>query len=248
MAEQSRPQGLPHPTRKDIAGAVPIASMKVAIAYAAHDHCDSWFAYDLAQLTAYTAMALISSGMDVEFGVEAVVGTHIPRARHEILKSALEENVSHLLWVDSDQRFPKDAALRLMGHNKPYVGVNCSTRGIPPRYTAIKKVGGDLLRTTPDSTGIEEVEAVGFACTLMDLRLIGDVIRHMPMPWFVNQYDNKRSKWIGNDVRFCQLLRKAGVPIHVDHDLSKEIGHTGTRTYWTLDVAEWEKLTNGADE
>ena len=27
---------------------------------------------------------------------------------------------------------------------------------------------------------------------------------------------------------FCRLLQKAGVPIYVDHDLSKECGHLGS--------------------
>lgn len=254
MVQQSRQPSLPNPTRKDIVGAVPIPQLKIAVGFVAYDKVDAWFCHDLAQLTGYTSPALLASGMDCEWGVEAVTATHIPRARQELLMHALDENLSHLLWIDADQRFPKDAFLRLMGHNKPIVGVNCASRGLPPRYTAIKHVGGEILKTTSESEGLEEVEGLGFACTLYDLRQIGDVIRSIPQPWFQNVYDPERKKWIGNDVRFCGLLRERGVKIYVDHDLSKQIGHTGVRTYWTTDVEEWEKLVeqgvveNGSDE
>jgi hypothetical protein len=35
----------------------------------------------------------------------------------------------------------------------------------------------------------------------------------------------------GEDWNMCEALEKAGVPIYVDHDLSKRIGHVGTFKY-----------------
>ena len=251
MAKQSRSSVLPVPSGEALKklgeDAVLIPQLKVQFGFPSHDKVDALFAFDLAECVAYTACALISSGLDVEYGVTAVVGTWIERARQQLLDQAIAENVSHLIWFDSDMRFPKDAALRLMRHNKPIVGVNASTRSLPPRFTALKKVGegGYQLRTLESSTGLEEVEGVGFSVLCMDLRLFRDKLSKIERPWFKNEQTKKRQ--MGQDIYFCQLIRKAGFKVYVDHDLSKEIAHIGTMEFQTLGVEQWEKL-HGTDE
>lgn len=249
MAKRSRQQSLSHPARKDIAGAVPIQQLKVVIGFPSHDKVDAWFAYDLAELAAFSCANLLASGLTLEFGTTCVVGTYIESARQDLLETAIKENVSHLLWVDADMRFPKDGLLRLMAHNKEIVGTNYSKRGIPPEYTAIKKIGmpSTKLETVHDSTGLEKVEALGFGFVLFDLRLMREKIAAWPKPWFANVWREDVQKLVGEDVYFCERAREDGVKIFVDHDLSKEITHLGVREFETLGVEVWRQLQNGTD-
>jgi hypothetical protein len=39
----------------------------------------------------------------------------------------------------------------------------------------------------------------------------------------------------------AEKVREAGIPIYVDHDLSKQVGHVGNHVYQCLEVAAWKK-------
>jgi hypothetical protein len=209
------------------------------------------FAYCLASLTSHTAVTLLANDVPVEFGIGTVTGTYIHTARQDAMGMALAEDATHLLWIDSDMEFPRDALLRLLLRNKAMVGVNYSKRGLPPQYVAIKDCeNGVACETLPESTGLEEVEAVGFGMVLMDLRQIRP--RLWEPPWFHFEWVN--GDHVGEDVYFCRHLREAGVPIYVDHDLSQECGHIGMFTYKLGHVHAWQAgglgqgiLEDGAD-
>lgn len=235
MAKRSRQPLLSYPT-----GEIIVPEFKVAIGYASHDKVDSMFAHSLADLSAYTAAALLASGAEFEYGIKTVFGTYIHKARTELLESAIEDNVSHLLWVDSDMIFPKDAMIRLMQHGKTIVGANYSQRGLPPDWVAIKQMSpGVKCETRHDSTGLEEVEAIGFGCVLFDMREIREKLPSKPWFGIGDTY--------GEDVWFCKRIREEhGVKIFVDHDLSKQVRHIGTYEYVTTAVQTWREV-HGTD-
>lgn len=214
---------------------------RIAIALVSHETVPVTFAYDLANLLAYTTAALPD---DIEIGVNLIKGTYVHTARQEMIVELLSQRVTHICWIDTDMRFPKDALVRLLKHNKRAVGINYSQRGIPPNYVAIKVVGNDeklghKLQTLPDSTGLEEVEGIGFGLFL----LRADACANMPdpstQPWFGFEYLPKRRQWVGEDIYFCNLLRASGQTIFVDHDLSKECAHTGSFEFKLEHVAAW---------
>ena len=80
-----------------------------------------------------------------------------------------------------------------------------------------------------NKTGVERVKHVGFGCVLMDMRLVDAI----DPPYFVFAPDGEHGLTTrGEDVYFCEkLLRDAGIPTHVDHDLSHEIGHIGEQVF-----------------
>ena len=51
-------------------------------------------------------------------------------------------------------------------------------------------------------------------------------------PWFNVEWMRKLQTHRGEDFYFCAKLRKAGVQMHVDQDLSKEVGHIGPFTFF----------------
>jgi hypothetical protein len=209
---------------------------KIAIALVSHDNVPVRFAYDLANMVMVTS-AYMPEG--TALGVQLISGTYVHSARQEMLESLIGEGVTHILWVDTDMTFPPDSLIRLLEHNVPVVGINYSQRGLPPDYVAIKKVGlpGEKLATLPESTGLEEVDAMGMGLMLTRI----DGLRNLPAkPWFAHEWLEDKKQWLGEDVYFCGKLREAGVKLLVDHDLSKECGHLGQFDYRLEGVAAWK--------
>jgi hypothetical protein len=50
------------------------------------------------------------------------IGAYIDRARNDIVRQALGNNSTHLIFIDQDMILPELALTRLLSHNKPCVG------------------------------------------------------------------------------------------------------------------------------
>lgn len=209
----------------------PDKNIYVTVCVPTHEIVPYQFAFDLANMCAHTVHA---SGDLIKIQTFVQAGTYVHRARQNLIDNV--PGAHYILWLDSDMRFPKDLMLRLMQHNEAMVGINYSTRGFPPRYVAIKRVsvdhqddglGGYLCATTEESTGLEEVEAIGFGAVLMKAAII-PTLPQEGTPWFWYGLDDENKELhVGEDVWFCRLVREAGWKIHVDHDISKECSHVG---------------------
>ena len=209
--------------------------LQIVILIPAHS-TEAKFTYDLAQLCIYTAMSMPPDEGN-SLGLFMVPGTYVHSARQELAELALARpGLTHVLWLDADMRFPADTIIRLLQRDKNVVGINYSKRAIPPDYVAIKHFPennrgvGKKCVTTADSTGLEEVDAIGMGVVLMT----ASAFNGLPDPkqdrwfWFKQLPDGKQ---MGEDVYFCDMLRKAGQKIYVDHDLSKDCSHIGNFEY-----------------
>jgi hypothetical protein len=235
---------------------VPLVSskqpMKICVVVPTHTMVPADFMYDLANLMKVTAQAMPES---VAFGLNMVQGTYVHSARDELLQGMIEDEVTHILWLDSDMTFPPDALIQLLQRQKPVVGINYSTKSPTGKFVALKEVdwegktGSTRLVTSEESTGVEEVEALGFGMVLMKTAFLKNL---PPRPWFFFEWlGGPRGLQIGEDVYFCRILKEMGVPIYVDHDLSKECGHIGQFTYKTENAAmyhEFLKEQKGEEE
>lgn len=221
--------------------------LRVMVAVPTHDQCQAMFAYDLAQMMAFTACNFVGPDQPLEaISLAFVTGTYVHSARQQLADLAIEQGADFVLWLDSDMRFPKDTMVRLLAHREAVVGINYSKRGLPPAYVGIKSVDPPVPCVTgPDSTGLEDVEAMGFGAVLMRTSVLSDL--HDPKgedgPWFFYEWDADQERMIGEDVRFCQLLGAAGYQPKVDHDLSKQCKHIGTLEYM-IEHAH-DAMTNG---
>jgi len=193
-----------------------------------HDVVPSMFMYDFANLCAYTALTLGANNL-AEMAVNMNHGTYIHCMRQDLLDDAIRNKATHMLWVDTDMRFPKDALLRLLKHNVDIVGINYSNRRVPCDFVAIKtEEPATKCWTTEKSTGLETVQYIGFGLVLMRMSVMNNLA---PPPWFQNIYDPKLNDWCGEDAFFCRLLGDAGIDVYIDHDLSKDCGHMGMFKY-----------------
>jgi hypothetical protein len=244
-----------------LAEGVTPTGVKVAICIPCHDQMASYFAYDLAAMISWTTRHFCVPGGIDDISLHMVAATYVHTARQELLAEAMKAGATYILFLDADMRFPKDTLVRLMAHKKSMVGTNYARRGVPANYVAIKhsvkmdedgnRVDGELLRTLPESTGLEEAEAIGFGCVLIHhtvFRAMAAV--HQPMekgPFWFFEYHPEIHTHVGEDVYFCRLARSVGTTIYVDHDLR----HIGSFEFaldhtWAF-YAEEERLADGAD-
>ncbi len=239
--------------------AEPTRGLNVMICVASHPQVDAFFSYDLAQMMTFTTRNFCKPGVIDNFGLSYLVGTYIHTARQQLAMAALNAGADYILFVDSDMRFPINGLVRLLQHQVPMVGVNYVRRGHPTKYIAIEKIasedggtsGGKLMETLPDSTGLAKVEALGFGFTLIRRDVFLTLPDPKEEPWFWFEWMPSRNGQIGEDVFFCRKVRSAGMDVLLDHDLSKEIQHTGRETFrldhaWAL--AEQEAQDGGDNQ
>lgn len=158
-------------------------------------------------------------------------GSILPQLREGIFIHAVQQSVDYLLMVDADQTFPANTIQRLAFHGKPVVAANVVTKMLPASPTARKKsykdpIKGEKVYTDPDSTGLEQVWRVGTGVMLIHIPSVKNIeAPRFNLEWRVDD------DFIGEDWYFCAKLEKAGIPIFIDHDLSKLVGHIGNFTY-----------------
>lgn len=220
--------------------------IRVSVCVPTHNKAHSLFAYDLANMMGFLGSGPVAQGILDSVSLNFVTGTYVHTARQELAEAALAQESDFVLFLDSDMRFPKDTLIQLLQHNEPIVGINYSTRGMPPHFVAVKEVGWDdeddavRCKTDQESTGLEEVEAIGFGAVLIRT----DVLLSLPNPrengpWFWYEWREELGNQVGEDVYFCQLAREAGFPIYVDHDLSRRCAHIGDFEFQTDAVSSF---------
>lgn len=230
--------------------------VNITVCVPCQSQVSAYFAYDLAQLMSFTASHYVQPGVIGGLGLGIQVGTYVHTARQMMAQAALDNDSDYLLFIDSDMRFPPDALIQLLVHQLPMVGVNYVARMYPPRFIAVKTVAdiddpeqrGVLLETLPESTGLEQVDAVGFGMVLIRR----DVFDALPRPkehgpWWWYTWMPVHGSQIGEDVYFCRAVGEAGFDIMVDHDLSKQIKHVGDEQY-TLEHAWAHKALTKVEE
>jgi hypothetical protein len=216
-------------------------SIRIALSMPSHDIVTMKFAYSMARMVGCTSANLLEGKIQADIGMNMVEGTYIHTMRQELVEEALRQKCTHMLWIDTDHTFPGDALLKLLARNKRVVGINYPNRRVPCDFVAIKsREGNQRLWTTAESTGLEQVEGIGFGLLLMQMNVLDEL---GDRPWFQNVWtgDPNDGHWMGEDVYFCRLLEKAGIPVYVDHDLSKECGHVGTIEYKLEHAEEFQK-------
>lgn len=149
----------------------------------------------------------------------AALGIYIANLRNQCVTLARAAGASHLLFIDSDMRFPEDTLDRLLAADRDIVAANCVMRTMSQLWVA-QKNGASL--SSVGRRGLEAVDLTG--CGVMLIRL--SVFDKLPAPWFSTPWNG--ATHIGEDVHFCQLARAFGFDVWIDHDLSQAVRHQGT--------------------
>ena len=215
----------------------------IAVCTPARDMVHTMFTYDLVNMVANHTL-----NTNDAISLKISQGTLIANQRAELCLDAMREKCTHVLFIDSDMRFPHDMIERLLQHDLDIVATNCARRRMPTGPTAqIYKENGEreLVYTMPESIGLQEVGSVGMGVMLIK----ANVFAKLAEPWFETPWRHDKRGYIGEDVFFCKKARDAGFKIWIDHDVSKEIGHIGMFEFkhdhtWVMrEVQETEKVT-----
>ena len=208
--------------------------MRVAICIPARGQMEVTTAFDLTMMAAYMA-----GKKNIDLNVYTSQGTLIFDQRNSLVHTAVVEKCDYILFIDADMRFPKNTLERLLSHNKDIIGVNATTRMMPPKPTArniqINEDGSvDWLEIFSNKEkGIGKVDAIGCGVMLIKTSCLKDI----PQPYFYFEQLLK-GKLLGEDIYFCIKAKDAGIDTWVDHDLSMEIGHVGSYTYGWDDIKD----------
>lgn len=147
-----------------------------------------------------------------------------PMNRERIMAHAIEINADYIFMVDDDMVFRPDIFEQLYRHQVDVVAALAFTRN-PPHLPVLYQTregwdpiahreyaGMEWIMNYPKNR-LVEVDAVGFGCVLIDMR----VVAKMQAPYFMC------SSGTGEDIYFCVQAKKAGARIF--SDTSTVIGH-----------------------
>lgn len=189
------------------------------IATPTHGMIDGHTASDIAYLMRHSP--------DTEWAIG--YGTYVNNNRTLLVHTAVKGKhasgikATHILFIDSDMRFPPDTLERLLAHKKDIIGCNARSR-TEDTWVARKD---DKSISSEGRKGIQEVDTLGFGIILIDLKVFTSKLRAVPPNCFAQPFNNYNGLFVGEDIYFCTVARDKGWKIWVDHDLSQEVKHIG---------------------
>lgn len=157
----------------------------------------------------------------------AIPGIYIANLRNQAVTMARSLGASHLLFIDSDMRFPPSTLDRLLAADVAIVAANYAQRTMP--IWSVARVEGKPFSSF-GRHGLQSVESVGCGVMLISL----GVFESLPKPWFDTPYSATYETQLGEDVFFCQQARANGFDVWIDHDLSNEVRHQAVTEYLTM--------------
>lgn len=169
--------------------------------------------------------------------------SNLCNGRASVLEEAIERGFTHVLMLDDDGSFPPDIIDELAKHKKQVVGANLPHKTLDSPGTALGMDGKPVV-----GDGLQEVVAMGLAIVLIDL----SALKKLQKPWFETRWIPQMNQVCGEDFYFITSLRKEGVQVFVDQDLSRKCGHIGDFAFTlkddALSISELENMVGGKVE
>lgn len=200
--------------------------LRILVVVPSGSHWVADFATSLISLVASFANTPVPGYTSHELRVANIKGSILPKSRLNGLKAAKAADATHLLFLDSDHTFRPDLLHKLLAAGKDVVAANCVTKCLPAMTTARLKSAdpqGEPVYSDPSSAGLQKVWRVGTGVMLLSRK----AFEQIPHDAFAMMYKVEADTYQGEDWTMCEALEKAGVPIYVDHAVSRSVGHVG---------------------
>ena len=187
--------------------------MKLLIAIPAMDYVHVEFVKSLLALKdELTASDLVQK---LEISIES--GTLVYLARNKLARKAVNEDYTHVLWLDSDMVFTPGIVEDLAFCGGSVVsGIAVSRR--QPFGSCLFSSLDPVERITEYPREAFEVAACGFACVLTDVEVLKSVFQTFGTAF-------TPTDTFGEDVAFCGRARRCGYKIMAEP--SVRLGHIG---------------------
>lgn len=165
--------------------------VRVAICVPSGDIWKARMGTDLAALMSFSSMHGIA------FVLLNLEGSMISQQRNAIVETALRENADYLMWIDADMRFPPDALVRLLSHEKDIVGATYNKKTEP--FETLGRLAGAKPERI-DANALHEALLLPGGLMLVK----AEVYRKMKFPMYYEAYH-----WAGEDgfASFCEMMR-----------------------------------------
>lgn len=157
--------------------------------------------------TAFSLLNLDKGDFETRFVFQ--MGCDIAHNRNKLAMMAIEEDFTHVLFVDSDMVFNPDMLIKLLKHDKDIIAVPYNKRRLPRESVVSPLETKDFGKNIPQ--GLFEVAAAGTGLMLIKT----EVFHALNYPFFDFSYRDVMTR-IGEDVHFCEMARKEGFSIWVD--------------------------------
>jgi len=166
----------------------------------------------------------------------------VQRARNDIAKLALDQEVDDLVFIDCDVDWNPEDFFKLLEHDADVVGGTYPKKGDEEDYP-VKVLDGNMKF---EESGLVEVEgiATGFLrLTRKALQTVSDdsieyTESHKPKPikMIFDIVVDEKGELISEDIVFCRKWRKLGGKVWLDPSI--KLSHVGTKR-WNGDFMSW---------
>jgi hypothetical protein len=145
----------------------------------------------------------------------------LPESRNALVRDALADDATHILWLDSDMIVPSITLDRLLAHDAPIVGATYLRRTPPHRL-----LGEPDINQCGAPEGMTRMVSMPFGCLLVQANLF----RALAAPWFRLDYEGAQP--IGEDIGFCRHVRPLiAEAIFNDDWLTTQVSHIGSTAH-----------------
>ncbi len=183
-------------------------------------------------------MRLKEDGVNFDLDIES--GTLVYIARERIANKAINEEYSHVLWLDADMVFGPDLLDDLMFSGKAFVSGVYHARRKGYASCIFKGINvGEVERFKEYPKETFEIAGCGFGCVLIETEIIRAVKRAYGTCFTpIKNY--------GEDLAFCKRCRDIGYSLWCEP--SVVCGHIGHITIYPEDHEQWKKTISNINE
>ncbi len=194
------------------------------------------FAYSLAGLISFLASNCIPSRPEckMQVSIDIAASSVIHGNRETIVSRAIEQNKTHLLFLDDDMSFDPTIIDVLFSRRHPVVVTNYLIKTVEKDQFVAVGLNGDRVATTEGAHGLVPITYSGFGVSLFEV----DVFKNVPQPWFQPEWVPEAKGYTTEDKPCFERIRKAGYKVYLDHDASKMVTHVGG-SHWS-----WKEYKN----
>lgn len=195
-------------------------TMKLLIAVPCYETMRVEFVQSLMALTA----RLHREGIRHE--VKIISGTLVYFARDNLARHAVNNDFTHVLWIDSDMVFSDSILEDLMMCGKQIVCANFISRHSPYLNVVFSKlIPPERITEIPDDTF--RIAGCGFGCVFMESAALASVMNNNGGKCFLPTPE------LGEDLAFCHRATGQGYEIWCEP--TARVGHVGPVTIWPED-------------